>query len=230
MALAHSPKIVTDNLALLLDAGNIKSYPGTGTAWSDLSGNGYNVTLVNGPVYNSADGGSIDFDGTNDYGIINDVIVSSPTALSIGGWFKHNGSGSNFEMVLHHGETTAVGSSRYFFGLSDTDNITATIGAITVGWEAGETTTIATLDTWYFVTATWDGTTVRVYINGNFIKQYSLASYSNITTPTRIGSSGSGTGYSMNGSISDVFIYTNKALTPEEININFNALRGRYGI
>ena len=230
MAITCSPKIVRDGLALHLDAANIKSYPGTGTAWNDLSGNGYNVTLVNGPVYSSADGGSIDFDGADDYGIISDVIVSSPTALSIGGWFKRNGNGSNFEMVLHHGENTSVGLSRYFFGLSDTDKITATIGANVVGWATGQTTTTAGVGTWYFVTATWDGTTVRIYINGDFIKQYSLASYSSLTTPTRIGNSGSGVGYQMNAAISDVFIYTNKALTAEEITINFNALRGRYGV
>ena len=55
-------KMVTDGLVLCLDAANTKSYPGSGTTWSDLieSNNG---TLVNGPTYSSADGGSIVFDG-----------------------------------------------------------------------------------------------------------------------------------------------------------------------
>ena len=47
MALAHSPKIVTDGLVLCLDAGNPKSYPGSGTTWYDLSGNGNNGTNSN---------------------------------------------------------------------------------------------------------------------------------------------------------------------------------------
>ena len=66
MALAHSPRIITDGLVLALDAGNTKSYPGSGTSWSDLSGQGNTGTLTNGPTYSSADGGSIVFDGSND--------------------------------------------------------------------------------------------------------------------------------------------------------------------
>jgi hypothetical protein len=53
MALSHSPSIVTDGLVLCLDAGNPKSYPGSGTTWTDLSGNGNNGTLVNGVGYSN---------------------------------------------------------------------------------------------------------------------------------------------------------------------------------
>jgi hypothetical protein len=52
---------------LCLDAGNSRSYPGTGTAWSDISGLGNNGTLTNGPTYSSDNLGSIVFDGSNDY-------------------------------------------------------------------------------------------------------------------------------------------------------------------
>jgi hypothetical protein len=60
------PSILTNGLVLALDAANSKSYPGSGTTWSDMSGNGNNGTLTNGPTFNSANGGSIVFDGTND--------------------------------------------------------------------------------------------------------------------------------------------------------------------
>jgi hypothetical protein len=59
--------IVRDGLVLNLDAGNPASYPGTGTTWTDLSGNGNNGTLVNGVGYSSDNGGSLVFDGVNDY-------------------------------------------------------------------------------------------------------------------------------------------------------------------
>ena len=71
MALVHSsPKIVTDNLILYVDAANTKSYPGTGTAWTDISGNGNNITLSSSGIsYDSTDGGgSIVFDGTDGKG------------------------------------------------------------------------------------------------------------------------------------------------------------------
>ena len=59
--------VVTDNMVVYLDAGNNSSYSGSGTSWNDVSGNGNNFTLVNGPTYSSSDGGAIVLDGTNDY-------------------------------------------------------------------------------------------------------------------------------------------------------------------
>jgi hypothetical protein len=63
----YGPKTVTNGLVLCLDAADKNSYSGTGTTWTDLTGNGNNGTLTNGPTFNSANGGSISFDGTNDY-------------------------------------------------------------------------------------------------------------------------------------------------------------------
>ena len=85
MALAHSPRIVTDGLALCLDAGNTKSYSGSGTTWNDLSGNGNTGTLTNGPTYSSDNGGSIFFDGTNDYVSLVDNL-GDPQQFTIEFW------------------------------------------------------------------------------------------------------------------------------------------------
>jgi hypothetical protein len=61
------PEVVESGLVLALDAANRKSYPGSGTTWTDLSGNSKTGTLTNGPTYNSNNGGSIVLDGSNDY-------------------------------------------------------------------------------------------------------------------------------------------------------------------
>jgi hypothetical protein len=63
----YGPKIVTSGLVLCLDAANKRSYPGTGTTWTDLSGNSNNGTLINGPTFSAGNQGSIVFDGTDDY-------------------------------------------------------------------------------------------------------------------------------------------------------------------
>ena len=65
MAYRNGPKIVTDGLVLCLDAAIGKSYPGSGTTWYDLSGNGNNVSLINGPVFNTNNKGSFVFDSTD---------------------------------------------------------------------------------------------------------------------------------------------------------------------
>ena len=67
MAFHRGPKVVTNGLVLALDAANTKSYPGSGTTWRDLSGNSRNGTLINGPSFNNTEGGSISFDGVDDY-------------------------------------------------------------------------------------------------------------------------------------------------------------------
>ena len=66
MALAHSPRIVTDGLVLHLDAANTKSYSGSGTDWKDFSGKDNDTTLVNSPTYSSNNAGYFNFDGSND--------------------------------------------------------------------------------------------------------------------------------------------------------------------
>ena len=66
MGLAYGGAIVRDGLVLALDAADRNSYPGTGTTWYDLSGNGYNATLGNGPTFESNFNGTFDFDGTDD--------------------------------------------------------------------------------------------------------------------------------------------------------------------
>ena len=83
MAFSYSPKIVTDGLVLYLDAENTRSYPGTGTTWSDLSRDGNNGTLTNGPTVDSGNGGSIVFDGSNDYVDFDDILDLSTLSVSM---------------------------------------------------------------------------------------------------------------------------------------------------
>ena len=98
MATLYSPRIVTDGLVLCLDAGNRRSYPGSGTSWTDMSGNGNTGTLTNGPTFNGADGGRIIHDGVNDYTEIqtrNTNIEFQPTQpFSVFCWIYNLASGS----------------------------------------------------------------------------------------------------------------------------------------
>ena len=89
MSLSHSPSIVTNGLVLCLDAGNTKSYNASisTTAWTDLSGRGNTGTLTNGPTYNSSNGGSIVFDGVNDYATV-PAFTYTPYCLDF--WVYNN--------------------------------------------------------------------------------------------------------------------------------------------
>ena len=95
MSYSYGKSIVTDGLVFYVDAANDNSYPGTGTTWSDLIG-GNDGALTNGPTYSSANGGSIVFDGVNDY---TTVSVSTSGDITYCAWFKTNGSNANTRII-----------------------------------------------------------------------------------------------------------------------------------
>ena len=99
MAFANGPKIVTDGLVLSLDAADRNSYPGSGTAWNDLAGSN-NGTLTNGPTFNSSNGGSIVFDGVDDYASTNNFSLTQAT---FDFWFSVTDKGSGFSYVMSYG-------------------------------------------------------------------------------------------------------------------------------
>lgn len=188
----------------------------------DKSGNNNHATVVpsTAPVWieNGMIGkGAYQFDGSNDYVRVENNIITSPTKLTIAAWFNKQGEGSNYECVIHRGTDSSIGNTEFWLGVSANDFLTATIGARTgVGWAAGETAVKVVLNKWYHLAATWDGTTVRVYIDGELDKSYALASYSNANSPTRLGASNDGTAYQYNGLIDDVRIYST-ALSASEV-------------
>jgi prepilin-type N-terminal cleavage/methylation domain-containing protein len=180
---------------------------------------GYNNHgVISGASYISSDIDkyALSFNGTN-YVKIDGIVVTNPSSLTISSWFKKQGAGDNYECVLHQSSDTSIGNSSYWMGVDLDDYLTATIGARTgVGWSAGQTGIKAVLGEWNHLIATWDGSVVRVYINGEYIKQYFLATYSNLTTPTRIGASSDGANYRFNGIVDEVRIYRS-ALPATEI-------------
>jgi hypothetical protein len=90
--------IVKNGLILDLDAGKLDSYNRVGTSWNDISSNGYVGTLINGPIYNSSNGGSVSFDGVDDYGRIpyNSNFNLSNTDYTLEGWFNSNSFSTDY--------------------------------------------------------------------------------------------------------------------------------------
>jgi hypothetical protein len=91
---SQAATLVTSGLTMNLDASNSQSYSGTGTTWTDLSGNSKNATLLNGVGYASTDGGVMTFDGVNDYIRIGSVVTNGSTSVipewTINVWFKES--------------------------------------------------------------------------------------------------------------------------------------------
>jgi hypothetical protein len=224
------PEIVENDLLLHLDAGNPKSYPGSGITWTDLSGNGDNGTITSGiatltPTYSSSNGGSIQFYGANER--VETSIQTYGNNTTWEAWVNRTSSVNAYNMFM--------GRFLPYFGVRPS-------GIIFSNNIGGSQRTISSTgftpsnNTWYYLTFTteYDGvnTTPKIYINGTLNNsgsfagsqgpyEYKFTVGDGYDSPT--------SWYPFNGKVANVKIY-NRALTAQEIQQNFNALRGRFGI
>lgn len=95
MGTVGGPKLVTDGLVLTLDAAAPRSYPGSGTTWTDVTGRGLNATLYNGPTFSTDNHGTIVFDGDNDYGQIGSSPLTAITVLTFELWVNRTAIATN---------------------------------------------------------------------------------------------------------------------------------------
>lgn len=234
-------KIVKDGLVLWVDAMNDNSYPETGITWTDLSGNGNNGILTNGPTFDTANGGSIVFDGIDDRAIVlNNVNLQMGTAdYSIEAWVNYTalpGELGVTQAVLFRqsaGANTACDLT-IFSGSAGYRIIAAQgNGSALVSYTSSIAISIAR-NNWYQFCITRQGTNISHYMTGSLVSTITngfstVATSSAATASGSIGSIINGGGR-VTGKIATVRIYKNVALTADQVLQNFNATRTRFGI
>ena len=224
MGITYNPRIVTDGLVLALDAGNVKSYPGSGTTWTDLSGNGNIGTLTNGPTYSSANGGSIVFDGSNDY--VN-FSFASPQAETIIVWVRSstinwNQSGwiSSSRRQNGHIFHTQSGERRLTYRVASSNATIFVIGTVTPD--------DITIPHMYSITT--NGSNSHKCYFDNILVNEDTSNISRTASPTAqiwyLGRDDFGSRFG-NGNIYNCLRY-NRALSAAEVSQNYNALKSRY--
>ncbi len=237
MGFYRGPNIVTNGLILALDAGNIKSYQSGSLTWYDKSGNGRTGTLTNGPTFSTGSGGSIVFDGTNDY-----ILVNSPQSLNPGtgsmtleGWCKTN------QEAQGNGLVEARGTSLYGFLFIinypiGSKKISLFVNPNNLGSQASISSTTSPI-----IVGSWQH--IAVVLNRTL--QQCVFYYNGIQTGTPVtinytGSIDPGSGYiyrvggdlggnPINGNIAISRQY-NRILSAEEIQQNYNATKGRFNL
>jgi hypothetical protein len=227
MSFAHSPKIVTDGLVLSLDAGNTKSYVSGSTTWFDKSGFSNNGTLVNGPTFNTGSGGSIVFDGIDDYADCgNNPVLNFTTNFTIGTWVNANATQASVDSGILGKITSNDAYLGYMLWFTGGRIVTLYIR----GNSLGSTFSLGS-NIWYYVVGTYNGTTASLYINGVLNSSTNLSISANATASNFwVGKYGFIDGSrNFTGKIAISQAY-NRALSPSEVSQNFNALRGRFGI
>ena len=223
------PYIVMDGLVLYLDAGISQSYPGSGTAWTDINGLGpkNNGTLINGPTYSSSNGGSIVFDGTDDY-VESGVI--EPTTITLCALFKPTGEPSNNDSA---GGTIIVNSPQLVNNAVQYAIAYSWVNQRVIFSLQSNTEFLPTPDNsvlrnqTHYIVATFDGTNRNIYINGvNVASDVRAVSINYPTSGNRnvqVGRWGyAGFSRIINGNLYSASIY-NRALTSQEALQNYQA-------
>jgi hypothetical protein len=223
--------IVTSGLVLNLDAANPRSYlpPYNGTTWFDLSGNSNNGTLTNGPTYNTGSGGSIVFDGVDDFVNFSYANPYSETVMvwaksATATWNTYGWISSSRRQNGHiiHPEASEFGGKRVTFYI-----INSTISYTSIGNIDVSNITIPHM----YVLSTNGSDVHKCYFDGTLITT-NTTSITRTQSPTPqtwyVGRDDFGSRYG-NGNVYSVIRY-NRQLTDSEINQNFQATRARFGI
>ena len=223
MGIDIGPIEATDGLVIHLDAGNIRSYAGSGTTVNNLTGSILG-SMINGVGFSSINGGFLSFDGTNDA-----VILSSNPSLgnqiTVSVWVKPSDN-TNFGWILGRENSYRI---LYTTSIFLWDVATANNGWYTAGTHI-TSNSISVIDNWWNVVGTYNGSNLRLYVNGSLH-----------TTGGNISGNLLSTGYTLNlmkadagfpavygkGNLSQFLLY-NRALTATEILQNYNATKGRY--
>ena len=233
MATSYSPKIITDGLILCLDAADKKSYSGSGTTWTDRSGNGNNGTLTNGPTFDSGNGGSIDFDGIDDHvNLGNDSSFDLTSEFSLEIFFFGGSGRDGYGGLLNKAGDGNFGNWGIYgdavndyirFGYRSTNG-----GQIEIN--ASSYSDIST-EAWVHYLGVFLGTSLYLYRNGALVSSAGVTS-SHQTPETNsynaaIGRRLANSGYEVDFKVSVARVY-NKALSVDEVLQNYNATKSRF--
>ena len=237
MGLLHSPKIVTDGLILNLDAANTKSYPGSGSTWTDLSKENNHATLSNFSGGN-LNGGTLTADGANSFGGINAAASLQPASITIEAMIKPIYNGQNFANVISYPPNDDAHGSPWMIYAIYLQHVSGnTTSRHIVTRISGESKTSANgifdFNAWVHLVMTFHNQSVKYYRDGSLHSTHttttSIINYSGYENQNVfIGQNPSGS-EDFEGEYSNIRLY-NRALTDAEILQNFNALKGRFGL
>ncbi len=212
--------IVTNGLILNIDPSNSSSYSGVGNTIYDLSGFGNTGTLTNGPTFSALNGGSIVFDGSNDYISVNNNANILPYAAYTKIAYIYLTSYGTSNNIISGGF-----SGQHAFWMFGSNKLNAGHNG---AWNTVVGATTLALNTWYFGAVTYSNSTGwKLYLNG--VEDGTSANTTTFTGNQEIVIGAYSSGNNFTGRITNVQVY-NRALSATEIMQNYNATKGRFGL
>jgi hypothetical protein len=225
----NTPPVVTDGLVLYLDAASRQSYISGSTVWNDLSGNNNSGSLINGPTFNSRNGGSIVFDGVNDRCPVENQNFNSTTSSSftIEIIYKRNSSTPGSAKALYSMGVGGTSNARIFFWFDDDGNGRMAINYYTqTGFDRYIELTRSLDTNFHYAVQVVDKNTLLMtgYFDGVNKGTGTIEISSTSDNIFKIGGNSS-----CNATIAFVRIY-NRALTSTEVLQNYNATKTRFNL
>jgi hypothetical protein len=219
LAFSYSPKVVTDGLVLYLDAANPNSYVSGSTTWRDISRGGNNGALINGPTYSSANGGSIVFDGNNDYVNCGDILNYSNN-FSVNCWVSISTSGVN--PIISKWDTSILANRFLLFRINS--NTLQLFDSNSTLYSGGSVSS----NIWTHVSFVINGANSQLYMNGlpsgtTFSPTFTIKSGLNLG----LCSYSISLNAFLTGNMAITQIY-NRALSATEVLQNYNATKTRF--
>jgi hypothetical protein len=223
MALSHAPQIVSDGLIIYLDANNTSSYAGTGSTWYDLSGNSRHASLISSPSYEGFGRGKyLSFDGSTNYATIPYTITDNLITVSFWYYSKIFSANSSLDALISNFTSGISG-----FDVRLNSSTTINLAIVIDGSQSQINISTITNNTWYHVAFTYDGATVKTYLDAVFKSSTNVIGTRANGTQICIATSAFDTNRRATCGIPQVMIY-NRALSDTEILQNYNATKGRY--
>jgi hypothetical protein len=219
--------IVTSGLIMNLDATNPSSYPGSGTSWTNLTGQSFSATMSNITFDGSDNGGAIVFDGTAS-GSINPLnftnIPTSSAARTLQAWVKSTDTVQQYRWIFAYGDTiggTSPSYNAYFMGAS---NNTAGFGGSVFAGAYSDSYFVGYNNVWLLMTLTYDGSTVKLYRNDSLVAsspQSFTTSNNQILIGNQLSPFGDTNSEKWIGKMRSILMY-NRELSLSEIQQNYN--------
>ena len=215
---------------LYLDAGNVSSYPGTGTTWTDIVG-GKTFNLINTPSYNSGNGGKIYFDSASSQYAQSNTSLPSLPQWSVSAWHYYTGQNTGSSPCIVT-EVYTGGAINYIIGNGSDTSPDLQTGFWAPGWILTENGYTLTPNNWYYIVGTYDGYTLNLYVNNTLVESttglvytpqssnagiYLMSRWDNV--PTEL----------WDGYLSTVGIY-DKPLTSGQVSSIWNSQKSRFGL
>ena len=241
MGIRRGPNIILDGLVFMADAANPESYPGSGTTWNNLTVTQNNGTLTNGPTFESGNGGSINFDGTNDiavFGSSNLLTGDNCQAATLCGWAKWTGTDREYIASV---KRSSSNSTLFALSINQNNSAASSAGrAAVVTRNAANSAHIYTSydgdyddGVWHNIVGRVDGNNVTLFVDGieRAAVTSGMQSVTDNTAAFTIGgfSVGFAGGFFMDGNVAQVSFYR-RSLDSDEILQNYNAMKGRFGL